>query len=130
MMRLPTLFLFCSLAVFAQKPAFTLEQVLSNPFPTELTAAPTGGKVAWMQNAKGVRNVWLAQPPDYQGKQLTSFTQDDGKEISQLRWSPDAKVLLFVRGGGTRGSEPPNPAHDPAGRNWRFTNSAPTAANP
>ncbi|MCU0353849.1 MAG: DPP IV N-terminal domain-containing protein, partial [Cytophagales bacterium] len=114
-MKKTLVFFLCSLPVFAQKPAFTLEQVLSNPFPTELTAAPTGGKVAWVQNAKGVRNIWLAQPPDYQGKQLTNFTQDDGKEISQLRWSPDAKTLLFVRGGGTRGSEPPNPAHDPAG---------------
>jgi len=32
----------------AQQSPFTLEQVLSASFPTELTAAPAGGKVAWV----------------------------------------------------------------------------------
>ncbi|MDJ1497329.1 prolyl oligopeptidase family serine peptidase [Cytophagaceae bacterium DM2B3-1] len=109
------LFFFCSITVFAQRPAFTLEQIMGTPFPTELTASPTDKKIAWVQNARGVRNIWMAQAPDFQGKQLTSFTKDDGKDISQLRWSPDARTLLFVYGGGTRGSEPPNPGSDPAG---------------
>lgn len=115
MRKLLTLFLLCSLSAFAQKPAFTLEQIMGTPFPTELTAAPASNKVAWVQNSRGVRNIWLATAPDYIGKQLTNFSKDDGKEISQLHWSPDARTLLFVYGGGTRGSEPPNPGSDPAG---------------
>jgi dipeptidyl aminopeptidase/acylaminoacyl peptidase len=115
MRKLLVLFQLCSLSAFAQKPAFTLEQIMGTPFPTELTAAPASNKMAWVQNARGVRNIWLAMAPDYIGKQLTNFSKDDGKEISQLRWSPDARTLLFVYGGGARGSEPPNPGSDPAG---------------
>src|SRR5437899_579295 len=37
----------------AQQPAFTLEQVLSAPFPEELVPAPTGGAVAWVFNDRG-----------------------------------------------------------------------------
>ena len=52
--------------LLAEKP-FTLEQVLSNPFPESLVAAPAGGSVAWQMNARGARNVWVASPPDYRG---------------------------------------------------------------
>src|SRR3954464_5560752 len=31
----------------AQKPAFTIDAALSAPFPSELTAAPAGSRVAW-----------------------------------------------------------------------------------
>jgi len=41
--------------VQAQEKHFTLDQVMSAPFPSDLVAAPVGGKVAWVQNAKGVR---------------------------------------------------------------------------
>ena len=40
---------------------FTIKQVLNSPFPTELTAAPTEEKVAWVFNQEGVRNIWLAE---------------------------------------------------------------------
>jgi hypothetical protein len=36
----------------AQKP-FTLEQVMSAPFPSELNPAPSKGRVAWVFNALG-----------------------------------------------------------------------------
>ena len=60
---------------------FTLEQVMSSAFPTELTAAPTGGKVAWVLNARGVRNIWVAEPPAYQGRAVTAYKDDDGQEL-------------------------------------------------
>ncbi len=46
-------------ASLAQSP-FTLEQILSSPFPTSLVAAPNHGKLAWVQNAEGKRNIWVA----------------------------------------------------------------------
>jgi len=85
----------------AQKP-FTLEQVLSAPFPTELTAAPSKGRVAWVFNARGRRNLWIAEPaPDgnYKARQLTSYGEDDGQDIGQLNWAPDASTIVFTRGG-------------------------------
>jgi hypothetical protein len=39
-------------AAGAERGAFTLEQVLSAPFPSDLAAAPTGGAVAWVFDAR------------------------------------------------------------------------------
>src|SRR3989454_44339 len=83
---------------------------MSAPFPTDLTAAPAGGKVAWVLNAKGVRNIWIAEPPNYKGRQLTSYNEDDGIEIGELTWTPDGQSLMFTRGGDLEGfGENPNP---------------------
>jgi dipeptidyl aminopeptidase/acylaminoacyl peptidase len=121
---LTVLLLFLSsLSAAAQPPAVTLEGLLAAPFPSELLAAPSGGKVAWVQNAKGVRNVWVAGPPEYRGRQVTRYTADDGQAIGGLEWTPDAKTILYVRGGGAnRQGEIPNPTSDPAGAEqaiWR-----------
>ena len=103
-------------AVQGQSPAFTLEQVLSAPFPEELTAAPTGGAIAWVFNAAGARNIWVAAPPDYAGRPITSSTEDDGLEVSELAWTPDAKAIVFSRGTNANGSgEHPNPRGVAAG---------------
>ncbi|HEX4276243.1 MAG TPA: hypothetical protein VHZ74_12860, partial [Bryobacteraceae bacterium] len=42
-------------------PAFTIDQVLSAPFPEDLTVSPAGDAVAWVQDAAGIRNVWVAR---------------------------------------------------------------------
>jgi len=100
---------FKSLVVQAQEKQFTLEQVMSAPFPSGLVAAPKGGKVAWVLNAKGVRNIWMAEPPSYKGRQLTSYNEDDGMEIGELTWTPDGHSIVFTRGGDLEGfGENPN----------------------
>ena len=94
----------------AQQPAFTLEQALSAPFPEDLVTAPAGGAVAWVFNANGARNIWIATAPDYQGRQLTAYADDDGQEIGDLAWTPDGKAIVYTRGGGPNGrGEIPNP---------------------
>ena len=90
---------------------FTLEQVLSAPFPSNLTAAPKGGAVAWVLNQRGARNLWIAAPPDYKGHQLTRYRKDDGQEIDQITWTPDGGSIIYVRGGDFEtGGDNPNPA--------------------
>ncbi len=99
-----------------QRELFTLEQILSAPFPTGLVAAPRGGQVAWVFNATGGRNIWVAEPPDYRGRAITSYQGDDGQEISDLEWTPDGSALVYVRGGrSNRQGEYPNPLSDPGG---------------
>ncbi|HEY7215364.1 MAG TPA: DPP IV N-terminal domain-containing protein, partial [Thermoanaerobaculia bacterium] len=119
------LVLLSCLPLAAQTPAVTLEGLLSAPFPSELLASPTGGKLAWVQNAKGIRNVWVAEPPEYRGRQVTRYTADDGQAIFGLEWMPDAKGLVYVRGGGAnRQGDIPNPTSDPAGAEqavWRVS---------
>ncbi len=96
---------------------FTLEQVLSAPFPSELIAAPGGAKVAWLLNERGARNIWIAVAPDYKGVRLTAYNGDDGQDIGQLHWTPDARAVIYVRGGDLEflGRPDPNPSADPAG---------------
>ena len=48
--------------------SFTLEDVLSAPFPSALIGDPTGTRVAWVQNDRGARNIWLAEAPDFRGR--------------------------------------------------------------
>src|ERR1041384_4680131 len=93
----------------AQQPS-TIDQVMSAPFPEALVAAPTGGAVAGVFNDRGARNIWVAAPPDYRGRAVTSYADDDGQEIGDLRWTPDAKAIVYVRGGGKNDrGEYPNP---------------------
>jgi dipeptidyl aminopeptidase/acylaminoacyl peptidase len=101
--------LLFSIAAAAQPAPFTLDQALGAAFPTTLTAAPAGGKVAWVSNARGVRNIMVAEPPAYQDRKITSYSQDDGQELQSLRWTPDASAIVFVRGGTA------NPDLNPSG---------------
>lgn len=103
----------------AQKSA-TLEQILSAPFPTELTAAPAKGRVAWVFNAQGARNLWIAEPsPDgsYKSRQITSYRDDDGQDLGNLSWSPDAETIVYTRGGDLEFANGayPNPQNSPQG---------------
>lgn len=94
----------------------TLEQLLSVPFPTDLTAWSQGNKVAWVLNERGARNVWVAEGPSYKGRRLTSYTEDDGQDIAQLAFTPDGQSVVYVKGGDFEndGSNP-NPRSRPEG---------------
>jgi len=48
--------------LLAQK-GVTLEQLMSAPFPENLTAARTGNRIAWTFNQEGKRNIWVAEGP-------------------------------------------------------------------
>jgi len=107
-----SLVLGCTTVTWAQSP-FTLEQVLSSPFPSELVGASHGNRVAWVFNAKGVRNVWVADGPDFNhtARQITHYSADDGQPIASLRLTPDAKTVLYALGSElNEAQESANPA--------------------
>lgn len=107
--------LFVAIGVRAQEK-FTLEQVLSAPFPDNLTAAKTGNRLAWTFDEQGKRNVWVAEGPDFKARRLTGYTEDDGQELSSLCFSDDGNTIVYVRGGGKNpAGQYPNPASNPAG---------------
>jgi dipeptidyl aminopeptidase/acylaminoacyl peptidase len=105
----------------AQAAGFTIDQALSAPFTEHLSAAPAKGRLAWVANIGGRRNVWLAEiAPDgkgYASRQLTHYTEDDGQELSTPEWTADAESIVFVRGGSVQGETHPvpNPAWFPEG---------------
>ncbi|MBI2537137.1 MAG: S9 family peptidase [Gemmatimonadetes bacterium] len=108
--------LVASAVAQARAQSLTLAQVLSAPFPSDLTAAPSGGTFAWAQDDRGMRNLWVAEAPAYQGRQVTRYAEDDGQELSNLQFTPDGLSLVYVRGGPpNRAGEIPNPTSDPDG---------------
>jgi len=96
--------------------AFTVEQILGFPSPENLVASPVGSAIAWTFNERGVRNVYVANGPSFEARRVTSYTEDDGQELTQLAFSRDGKRIVYVRGGdhgSNRGTDPPNPAQLP-----------------
>jgi dipeptidyl aminopeptidase/acylaminoacyl peptidase len=94
---------------------FTLEQVMSSPFPTELTAAKQANVVAWDFNEKGAENVWIGRAPDYVGRQVTHYSGDDGQHIASLQFTPDGRTIVFARGSELNGvARSANPLSLPA----------------
>src|SRR5882757_2425011 len=96
--------------------AFTLEQVMSAPFPSDLTAANSQPRVAWVLDEQGKRNIYVSEAPDFKARRLTAYMEEDGQEISDLQFSADANAVVYTRGGGkNRAGQSPNPTSNPAG---------------
>ena len=104
-----SLFLFVlSLAdsqFLAAQPAispFTLQQLLSSPFPTNLVGVQAAGdhpaRIAWIFDAKGERNVWVADAPNFGARQVTHYTGDDGMPLAALKLTPDGRTVVYARG--------------------------------
>jgi len=117
-MRLPTFWMRLAACLALALPfahaqsSFTLEQVLSSPFPSNLVASTQSNRVAWVFDAKGVRNVWVADGPDFvrTGRQVTHYTEDDGQPIAGLKLTPDGKTAVYALGTETNGQgESANP---------------------
>ena len=87
-----------TLALAQAKPFFTLEQVLSSPFPSNLVGAEHAGRVAWIFNLKGEHNVWVADAPNFEARQVTHYTGDDGEPLAALKLTPDGKTAIYARG--------------------------------
>jgi Tol biopolymer transport system component len=112
MKRLAALFLFLAAAAYGAQ--FSLEDVLSAPFTSELITAPATGRIAWVSRAEGVRNIWVADPPEYTPRQLTKNTAGDGIELHELSFTPDGEMIVYVRGGDFTDTTP-NPSSVPEG---------------
>src|SRR2546428_9496692 len=78
---------------------FTLNQVRSYPFPTELTAAASGSRVAWAFNEQGRRNIFVAEGPAFAARQLTHYDRDEGQEVSSVTVAANGRWVVYVRGG-------------------------------
>lgn len=95
-----------------------LHDVLRLPFASELVAAPGVDHVAWVFNEGGSRNVWVSRTEDNASevaRRLTRYSDDDGMEIGQLRWSADGDAVIYTRGTVLSDDAPPNPGSAPHG---------------
>ncbi len=98
--------------LIAQSPQpFTLQQVMSAPYATELTAAPIGNLFAWVEDSEGRHNLWVGGP-NTPARQLTHNTADDALDLTDLTWSPDTTAIAYTYGTETGADgKPSNPAH-------------------
>ena len=101
-------FLMC-MAAGAQ--SFTLEQVMSAPFSSELQASPKGGRYLWIANQEGRRNIWVAEASGaaFTAHRVTNDDADDGIDVGEIEWTPDGEHIVYVRGGDFEFPEKPSP---------------------
>src|SRR5262249_34412593 len=83
------------LAIAALASGATVDQYLGAPFASELHAAPGGGKVVWILIERGARNLWVAGAPDFKGRRLTSYKEDDGQDVGMIEWTHDGKSVVY-----------------------------------
>jgi len=110
-----------TLAAAQQGTPVSIDTLMATPFPTDLVAAPAGGRVAWVSSNSGEHNILVADPSpgsgpmagrtDHKWRAVTSYKGDNGLWIGGLRWTSDGGTLVYVRGdGANRQGESPNPA--------------------
>src|SRR5437879_9915647 len=84
--------LFMTQAAGAHPAAFTLNDVMQAPFAWDMVAAPTGAAVAWVFNAKGCRNIWVADPSHAaKRRRIPPYPEDDGSDIAELARSEEQR---------------------------------------
>jgi dipeptidyl aminopeptidase/acylaminoacyl peptidase len=95
---------------------FTIEDILSPPFPVEMVSARNTDRIAWIAFERGMRNVFTAATPDFRPVQLTFWTEDRGRDLTDIRISDDGETLVFVRGHfPNREGWVANPSSEPLG---------------
>jgi dipeptidyl aminopeptidase/acylaminoacyl peptidase len=111
----------CALvALSSTARAEALEDWLGAPHTSNLVAAPHGGRVAFVMNRRGVRNLYVADAPAYRPRQVTHYAQDDGRLITALTLTPDGKAAVFAYGNEPSETGNVNPTADIAGRTQRI----------
>jgi hypothetical protein len=100
--------LFMTPAPGSHPGAFTLNDVMQAPYPYDMVPAPTGSAVAWVFDAKGCRNIWVADPSHgAKARQITPYTDCDGFNTRDLAWSRDTKSIAFTQGQNLWDETPP-----------------------
>jgi dipeptidyl aminopeptidase/acylaminoacyl peptidase len=104
-----TIVLFLLLTATSAIAEFSLEQILSSPFPTQLVTAKNSSRIAWVFNSRGVSNVWIADGPNFAARQVTHYTEE-GVPIAALALSPDGSTAVYALGTeATEAGEVANP---------------------
>jgi len=95
---------------------FSLEEVLSAPYPMNLVSAKKADRIAWIFHSEGARNVWTASAPDFLPVNLTRYVKDEVFEIPEIEITDDGSLVIYVRGGNpNKEGWVTNPTSDPDG---------------
>ena len=121
--RLALTMAFCALVAIPFAPVYTApssipayQRFLSPASPLEVVAAAKIDRLAWVAFEEGRRNAYTAVAPAFTPVRLTSFTKDDGVDLSTIRISSDGSTVVFVRGTApNRDGWVANPSANPDG---------------
>jgi len=95
---------------------FSIEDILSPPFPVEMVSARAVDQLAWIAFERGMRNVYTATAPDFAPVALTHWMEDRGHDLTDISISDDGEAVVFVRGHSpNRDGWVANPNSDPEG---------------
>src|SRR5208283_6188401 len=72
--------------------------------PIVHASALGAGRIAWVFAYKRERNVWIADAPNFEARQVTHYVGDDGMPIAALKLTPDGKTVAYARGGEVNGA--------------------------
>lgn len=93
----------------AKDSGFTIDQVMSAPFPSSLTVSSNGNRIAWTFSIRGVFNIYTAEDPGFKPVKLTAYKEDEGRSLSILGFIENDSSLIFTKNNRY------NPDHD---TNW------------
>src|SRR5262249_53317865 len=89
---------------------------MSPAFPYGLTGAKHADRIAWIEDERGMRNVYTAAAPDFKRVRMTSAMEDDAVDLQSVQLSDDGSVAIFVRGHSANfKGQTGNQGSDPAG---------------
>ncbi|GAC1658817.1 MAG: hypothetical protein NVS9B12_11450 [Vulcanimicrobiaceae bacterium] len=90
-------------------PAFTMDDVLSAPYVSQLAASPDGHSLVWALHVRGTRNLYVSVGA--KTSKLTTYDEDDGQELYNPQFLADGSGVVYQRGASEdNGSEAnPNP---------------------
>lgn len=97
-MRILAASLFVIAACTAAAPRFSLEDVLSYPFPMTLVRSADGRAIAYEVDRRGFRSLWIAAAPAYEPKLVAQYESDDGQAVSSVQLSANGTRLVYAYG--------------------------------
>ncbi len=104
-----SILIFTNLRVHPQ--SYTIDDILSMPYCTDLISSKKGQKVAWVSTIRGIREIYVAEYPSFKPKNIFRSQGDDGQILSNLMFSPDEEWLYFGKGSApNRQGEIANPS--------------------
>lgn len=112
------------LALLAQAPTYTVDELLSYAFPTSATVSQDGTHLVWVERVNGAANLHAAAAPDWTPRKLTDYQTDDGITTSVIGFTPNGKTVLFLRNNAI------NATSDIAGASGGIIYSVPFAGGP
>lgn len=96
--------LLSSLTTVSQAAPDPIANLISElPTHTELRAAERAPAVAWINEIRGDRSIWIADGEPLRPRELYKYSDDDGIRLSQLAVSADARWIAYIRGSEPNG---------------------------